>query len=103
MSSFLYTHKSQIKEIASRNQVSPAQLLISWAIQRGTSVIPKAARLEHMVENQKLISLSVEDMGRIDSVAANGGEGVVKSIRFLDPKDYIGFDIFDEAVDQPAQ
>ena len=56
-----------IKTIATANDVSPAQVLISWALQRGTSVIPKSTnpkRLQENFEAQK-ISLTPEDMEEI--------------------------------------
>ena len=56
-----------------------------------------------MVENSKLYQLSPEDMRRIDDITIAGDEGKVEPVRFLDPKDYIGFDIFNEEVDEPAE
>ena len=76
--------------------------MISWALQRGTSAIPKAANPEHMKENQKIIKLSAADMETISTITTRGGERNVEPVRFLDPRSYIGFDIFDEEVDQPA-
>ncbi|KAK2781058.1 hypothetical protein FQN53_000820 [Emmonsiellopsis sp. PD_33] len=88
---------SDIAEFASTYGKSPAQVLLSWAIQRGTSVIPKTAREDRMVENRGVFRLSDEDVMRI-----NGISGVKGAVRFLDPEGHIGFDIFDEEVDEPV-
>ncbi|KAK2744315.1 hypothetical protein FQN55_006829 [Onygenales sp. PD_40] len=88
---------SDIAEIASTYGKSPAQVLLSWAIQRGTSVIPKTVREDRMVENRGVFRLSDEDVTSI-----NGIPGVKGAVRFLDPKGHIGFDIFDEEVDEPV-
>ncbi|KAK2784309.1 hypothetical protein FQN52_009114 [Onygenales sp. PD_12] len=88
---------SDIAEIASTYGKSPAQVLLSWAIQRGTSVIPKTVREDRMVENRGVFRLSDEDVMNI-----NGISGVKGAVRFLDPEGHIGFDIFDEEVDEPV-
>ncbi len=58
-----------IKEIASSHDASPAQVLIAWALQRNTSVIPKSTNQKRLKENfdaQKL-TLGVEEMEQIKS------------------------------------
>ncbi|MBI9084147.1 MAG: aldo/keto reductase [Desulfobacterales bacterium] len=56
-----------IGTIAQRRGVSPAQVLIAWAIQRGTVVIPKSVNPERMVQNLAgaEVSLTQEDMEAI--------------------------------------
>ncbi|KAK2809521.1 hypothetical protein FQN50_003789 [Emmonsiellopsis sp. PD_5] len=88
---------SDIAEIAYTYGKSPAHVLLSWAIQRGTSVIPKTVRENRMIENRDVFRLSDEHMMRI-----NGISGVKGGVRFLDPKGHIGFDIFDEVGDEPV-
>lgn len=58
---------SVIVKIADKNKCSPAQVLIKWAIQRGTSVIPKSANTERIKQNfdAQKINLSEEDMKEI--------------------------------------
>ncbi len=61
---------SVIGEIANAKNVTPAQVLISWAIQRGTSVIPKSvnpARIAQNFQSQQL-SLSDEEMQAIGAL-----------------------------------
>ncbi|MCB9230198.1 MAG: aldo/keto reductase [Bacteroidia bacterium] len=56
-----------ILQIAARNQCSPAQVLIKWAMERGTSVIPKSVNPRRMKENLESIqvNISAKDMQEI--------------------------------------
>ena len=56
-----------IEEIADRNKISPAQVLLSWAVHRGTSVIPKSVREERLKENLDAaqVPLSKQDLADI--------------------------------------
>lgn len=56
-----------IKEIADRHDASPAQVLISWALQRGTAVIPKSTTPAHIEQNfaAQDLDLSDDDMEAI--------------------------------------
>ncbi|NRA68087.1 MAG: aldo/keto reductase [Pseudobacteriovorax sp.] len=40
-----------IAAIANEHQTTPARVLIAWAVQRGTSVIPKSTNAERLAEN----------------------------------------------------
>ena len=51
-----------------------------------------------MDENRRLFRLSDTDTKNIDHLAEDRGP-----IRFLDPRNHIGFDIFDEGGDQPVK
>ena len=64
---------------------------------RGVSVIPKTARAERLSENLKLSALQIEQMHKINAL-----ESTVGPIRYLDPREYVGFDVFDEDNDQPV-
>jgi alcohol dehydrogenase (NADP+) len=59
-----------ILEIAGKRGCSAAQVLINWAIQRGTSVIPKSANPERLKQNfdAQKVSLSPSDMNSIASL-----------------------------------
>jgi len=46
-----------IKKIAQKHKVTPAQILLKWGIQRGTSVIPKSTTKERLVENMKALEI----------------------------------------------
>ena len=56
-----------ITEIAKNNGFTTAQVLIRWAIQRGTSVIPKSVHPERLMQNFQAatIELSADDMKKI--------------------------------------
>ena len=40
-----------VKQVAESEQLTPAQVLISWAVTRGCIVIPKTGNLERLKEN----------------------------------------------------
>ena len=48
--------------------MSPAQILISWGIQRGTSVIPKSITPSRVQENFKDIVLDQVDFNELSSL-----------------------------------
>lgn len=60
----------KILEIAERHGVTPAQVLISWALHRGTAVIPKSVRPERLQENLAAgdLSLNENEMREIGSL-----------------------------------
>ncbi|KAJ8674839.1 hypothetical protein QAD02_010625 [Eretmocerus hayati] len=43
-----------VNEVASQLSVSPARVLLKWALQRGIGIIPKAIQSEHIKDNIKL-------------------------------------------------
>ncbi|KAL2070556.1 hypothetical protein VTL71DRAFT_13582 [Oculimacula yallundae] len=89
---------SEIATVASTHAKSPAQVLLSWAVQRGTSVVPKTVHEDRMKENRELFILSDEEMALVDGLAESKG-----MVRYLDPKNHIGFDIFREDIDEPVE
>ncbi|GAA4838115.1 aldo/keto reductase [Algivirga pacifica] len=62
-----------INAIAKRHKVSPAQVTLAWALQRGTSVIPKSVNPERIKANLKAndLKLSEEDMAAIKALDKN--------------------------------
>ena len=56
-----------IKSIATNHGISPAQVLIAWALERGTSVIPKSTNPKRLQENfdAQSIRLTKEEMDQI--------------------------------------
>ncbi|KAJ5690896.1 hypothetical protein N7462_005288 [Penicillium macrosclerotiorum] len=61
-----------IQEIAKKNDVSPATVLISYHVTRGVVVLPKSIKGSRIVSNIKITSLSCEDMDRLNGLAAQG-------------------------------
>jgi D-xylose reductase len=62
-----------VKQIATRLGKTPAQVVLAWGIQRGTSVIPKSSRLERLKENlaSQSIQLSPSDIEAISKLDRN--------------------------------
>ncbi|CCQ59318.1 MAG: aldo/keto reductase [Crocosphaera sp.] len=62
-----------IKNIAEKYQVTTAQILIKWAIERGTVVIPKSVSPERIKQNFEAqnINLDTEDMEQIKTLNRN--------------------------------
>lgn len=84
-----------INEIADKHNATPAQVLIKWAVERDTIVIPKSTNAGRIEENLKSaeISLDDEDMAKIKELDYH--------YRYLDGKVFeteseMYRDIFDE-------
>lgn len=62
-----------IKDMAQKYSKTPAQILINWAIQRGTAVIPKSTTPDRIKENFQVFDfdLSMEDVEKIESLNQN--------------------------------
>ncbi len=65
--------KPVVLEIARRLNKSPAQVVLAWGIQRGTSVIPKTGQPKRLAENlaAQEIVLSENDMAAINALDRN--------------------------------
>lgn len=61
-----------IREIAKKNGVSPATILISYHVNRGAVVLPKSVTENRILSNSQVISLSGEDMDVLNGLAAQG-------------------------------
>lgn len=59
-----------ITKIAEKHGASPAQVLIKWAVTRGTAVIPKSTSRDHIISNLKSaeVELDEEDMKAIANI-----------------------------------
>jgi len=62
-----------VTAIAERLGRTPAQVVLRWGIQRGTSIVPKTSRPERLIENAQLFdfALSDEDMRAVSALNAN--------------------------------
>ena len=75
-----------------------AQVILSWNVMQGVAVIPKTANVDRLLENLSVFRLSDADFADMEALSRD-----VEETRFLDPKGYVGFDIFDENADQPIE
>jgi D-xylose reductase len=71
-----------VQQAAAHHGKTPAQIVLRWAIQRGTAVIPKSTRADHLRENLAIFDfeLSAEEMHAITALNKNQ--------RFNDPGDF---------------
>lgn len=74
--------QSLVQDIATRLACTPAQVLLRWGVQRGTSVVAKSTHPLRMQENLAAVDLelSKDDMDAIS--------GLNKNRRFNDPGDF---------------
>jgi len=77
--------------------MTPAQVCLSWAVQKGVPVVPKSVQEKHMAQNLHIRRLPDDLFNIVDNISSKRGP-----IRFLDPGRHLGFDIFDEEHDQPT-
>ena len=59
-----------VADIAKKNNVSPATILISWALWRGTVVLPKSVTPSRISSNFEVIELSDEDGKQLNDLGA---------------------------------
>jgi len=62
-----------VQQAAQRTGKTPAQVLLRWGVQRGTSVVPKTSRPERLRENLEIFdfSLTPEEMFAISALNRN--------------------------------
>ncbi|TFK75467.1 aado/keto reductase [Pluteus cervinus] len=63
----------KILDIAKRSKISPAQVLLSWGVQRGTIVVPKSEDDGRMKDNINLVTLPESDVESLDNLHAEPG------------------------------
>lgn len=71
-----------VNEIAQKHGKTPAQVVLRWGVQRGTSVIPKTSRIERLAENIDIFDFQLDE-NEMNSIA-----GLDKYRRFNDPGDF---------------
>ena len=70
---------AEVASLARLKGVSPAQLILKWALQRGISVVPKSTKLERLEQNLALEGFTLSDE-EMDAMA-----GLDKHRRYNDP------------------
>lgn len=58
-----------VQEMAAKYNVEPAQILISWGVQRGTIVLAKSVKTSRLISNKKTLVLEAEDFDRLNGLA----------------------------------
>lgn len=71
-----------IKSIAAVHDRTPAQILLRWGVQRGTSIVPKTSNVDRLKQNLAIFDFELDDqqMKSINSLNRNR--------RFNDPGDF---------------
>ncbi|GJX83251.1 aldose reductase [Tanacetum coccineum] len=64
-------HNPTVERIAKKLNKSPGQVLVRWAIQRGTSVIPKSTHLNRIKENMLVFNWEIpeQDFNVLNSIS----------------------------------
>jgi len=83
----------EVQKIAKELDITPAQVLISWAVQRGTIVLPKSVTPSRVEENLQIAALPTELFEQLEAAAA-----AHTPQRVVNPSKGWGldFDIFDD-------
>ncbi|KAI4157183.1 MAG: hypothetical protein LQ342_008484 [Letrouitia transgressa] len=80
-----------VQSIAEKRGCTPAQVILKWGISRGTSVIPKASKLNHIRENYRTIECEILDK---DRAQINNLEKVYVK-RFNNPSEMWGVPLYE--------
>lgn len=78
-----------VKEVAKTNNLTPAQVLISWSITRGVIAIPKTSKPERLNENFGAKKLDDESMQKINSIKERH--------RLIKPTNFFKHDCFENS------
>lgn len=73
-----------IKELAEKHNVQPAQLVISWHLQRGYVVLPKSSNPDRVASNLQTLRVPDEDMEALNTLSKKRGEMRVVNPKFGD-------------------
>jgi len=65
-------------------------------VQRGTSIVPKSSSPGRIQLNTQVFELVEEDFEAIETLRDE-----TTSVRMNDPKNHIGFDIYNEEMEEP--
>jgi len=67
------THEKVVLVVAEKHHATPAQVLLSWGVGRGTAVIPKSVNAKRIAENYAALDLQLdaEDVNLINSLERN--------------------------------
>ena len=79
-----------IKDIAEARHCTPATVALAWGLGRGTSVIPKSSRPDHIKENYGALKcvLEYEDWKALEGIGEH-------AVRFNNPSEAWGVPLYD--------
>jgi D-xylose reductase len=62
-----------VRAVGERHRKSPAQVVLRWAVQRGTAVVPKTSRPERLAENLAIFDfeLTADEMAAVSALDRN--------------------------------
>jgi glycerol 2-dehydrogenase (NADP+) len=70
--STLHTH-TRVLEIAEQRKATPAQVLLSWGLSRGWSVIPKSVNEERIKANLEVFEMSANEETKLNELCKSEG------------------------------
>jgi diketogulonate reductase-like aldo/keto reductase len=79
-----------LQRIANSHSISTAQLCILWALQRGTSIVTKSLKEEHLIDNIQLISAEGTPMITLPDEDMDDIAKLDRGYRFFRPQDWWG-------------
>ncbi len=86
-----------IVAIAEKNQISPAQVLIRWQLQRNISVIPKSTNPKRLKENFDTLKIELNDAEMDEIAALDQHKRIIDGAFFVAPdKGYTLESLWDE-------
>lgn len=74
-----------ILSIAKANQMTPAQVLIRWQLQRGISVIPKSTNPKRLKENFEALNIELSDAQMTEIAKLDQGKRIIDGSLFVAP------------------
>ncbi|KAF9478221.1 hypothetical protein BDN70DRAFT_880285 [Pholiota conissans] len=80
----------EVKAISEELGITPAQVVISWHVQRGTVALPKSIKAARVEENFKITALPQEAFERLERAATSH-----PPVKLLDPTPHWGVDFWD--------
>ncbi|CCE82271.1 Piso0_001988 [Millerozyma farinosa CBS 7064] len=76
-----------VVELAEKYEVEPAQVLISWALQRKTVVLPKSVTEKRIISNFKTFELVPQDFKKLSNLSEQYGVQRLNTLKGVDFSD----------------